>query len=300
MLSRKDFIVYSLEMNLIFQRLIKEHLFFIETSLAPVNKGEICEAKVLKKSFEELLSETVIFSNCAISEDALESNTIVTPYTLSAEEITSRLTGGEINTNITKAELGLESDPDFNYTPWLEEKVSNINDRTLNLLDEVINFKKELYDLMVNCKKFACLYPSLVEHTSYEAELYRDNLNCLQDRMLPKRTICDTLDFWNEIMRDHASFIDGLLDPTEIELKEIAHEYVEEFNKILAKNCNESNEKEIFYESLKCTKSLMEFKETATKKLIECEIKSILSPLIADHVLREANYYLKILNEIEE
>lgn len=86
---------------------MKEHLFFIEVNLPPVDASYIAEAELLKRSFEDLLGETVIFANCAIRNEVLLSNEIVTPFTLRAEEVTSRLTGASINMEITEAELGL-------------------------------------------------------------------------------------------------------------------------------------------------------------------------------------------------
>lgn len=59
-------------------------------------------------------------------------------------------------------------------------------------------------------------------------------------------------------MMEHAEFIRGLLDPSEEELIDTA---------------------------------------AGTKGLIGCEIRSIILPLLADHVLREANHYLRLLEE---
>ena len=47
--------------------------------------------------------------------------------------------------------------------------------------------------------------------------------------------------------------------------------------------------------NLKATKQIRDFKEQATKGLLECKIKSIIIPLLGDHVLREANHYLRLL-----
>ncbi|WP_313757850.1 DUF2935 domain-containing protein [Tissierella sp.] len=299
MLSRKEFIQVSLETNLFFQRIMKEHMFFIETSLPPVNSSEINEANLLKKSFEAVLAETVIFSNCAVRNEVLQSNEIVTPFTLRAEEISSQLSGASLNTEITEAEYDLRTDPNFNYTEWLEEKLYNINMRSINLLEEVINFKEKLIKSQLECKIFTTLYPLLIEHILREAKLYMGSLRSLQNRKLPDRTICDELNFWNQIMEEHLEFIDGLLDPTEENLKETAEELAEQLEKILEENCNTSNEKEILNKSLKVTEEVMTFKKAGTEGLLACKIKSIIIPLLGDHVLREANHYLRILKEIK-
>jgi len=278
---------------------MKEHMFFIETSLPPVNSSEINEANLLKKSFEAVLAETVIFSNCAVRNEVLQSNEIVTPFTLRAEEISSQLSGASLNTEITEAEYDLRTDPNFNYTEWLEEKLYNINMRSINLLEEVINFKEKLIKSQLECKIFTTLYPLLIEHILREAKLYMGSLRSLQNRKLPDRTICDELNFWNQIMEEHLEFIDGLLDPTEENLKETAEELAEQLEKILEENCNTSNEKEILNKSLKVTEEVMTFKKAGTEGLLACKIKSIIIPLLGDHVLREANHYLRILKEIK-
>ena len=45
------------------------------------------------------------------------------------------------------------------------------------------------------------------------------------------------------------------------------------------------------------TKKYIEFKTAGTEGIKECEIRSIILPLLADHVLREANHYLRILKD---
>jgi hypothetical protein len=37
------------------------------------------------------------------------------------------------------------------------------------------------------------------------------------------------------------------------------------------------------------------FKEQGAQGLLGCKVKSIILPLLADHVLREANHYFKLL-----
>ena len=48
------------------------------------------------------------------------------------------------------------------------------------------------------------------------------------------------------------------------------------------------------------TIKLRDFKKAGTEGIEECKIKSIILPLLADHVLREANHYVRILKEYKE
>lgn len=297
MLSNNEFIMISLEINLFFQRLMKEHLFFIEVSLTPAETVHIAEARALKVDFEQLLSETVHYANRAITENVINSNELVTPYTLRAEELTSMLTGAGLNTEITKAEYELEGLPvipgDY-YRESSESIIRNLNQRAIALLEKVISFKKRILTLSVECKIFITLYDELLEHIVREAEYYMELLKSLQNKELPRKTLCDELNFWNNLMGEHASFIDGMLDPTEKNLKETARAFTEGFERLVAE-CIRTAENQIRRESMQLTEGIRNFKRAGTEGILRCRIKSIIPPLLADHVLREANHYFRVL-----
>lgn len=297
MLSRREFIQESLKINLFFMRIMKEHLIFIVAALPPINEDLIHRAEILKRSMEMLLDETVDIANGAISQGALDANIIVTPYTLDAEEVISGLTGIPINTRITEKEYDLTHDRNFDYTQRLENQLENINSRARNLTEEIIDFKIMLLNLILECKVFANVYPSLIHHITEEAEMYVDLLDALEKREFPEEPFCDILDFWNHTMADHAEFINGLLDPSEEELKEIAARLTRIFEDLVA-DCRRSSRRNILDRSRRATREIVEYKRAATIGLLECEIRSMIPPLLADHVLREANYYLMILNNI--
>jgi hypothetical protein len=232
MLTTQSFVKVSLEMNLLFQRIMKEHMFFMETSLQPVEKDLIERAKTLKQGFERLLAETVDLADGALSESAIESIEFVTPYTLKAEEAAMKLTGGSINTGITKKELEFKSGVSYGRDS-LENTLSDINARSYKLLADVIAFQKKLLDLATNCKIFIAAYPELLEHITDEAEYYMEILKYLKARKRLTKTLCDELNFWNRIMAEHAQFIDGLLDPTEKSLKETAAVTADKFERLV-------------------------------------------------------------------
>ncbi len=272
---------------------MKEHLFLLQTNLQPVEGANIAKADLLKQSFERLLQETVYYANGLVSEYSLQSNEFVTSYTLQAEEITARLTGVEINTEITRAEMELVGDS-RRYEEWQKTVASDINNRSISLLQEVISFQSRLLERQLECNIFISLYPEMLEHDSREAIYYFTILKALQQKELPRKTLCEELNFWNSIMSEHAQFVDGMLDPTEKELKMTAETTAITFEKLVGK-CIKVSEEHILKSSLKATDSIRNYKEAATAGLLECKIKSIIPPLLADHVLREANHYLKLL-----
>lgn len=161
----------------------------------------------------------------------------------------------------------------------------------------------KILDDVLCCKIFTSNYPSLVEHTIEEAKLYRsyiDDIECNRD--IDEVNISKTEAFWNEIMMEHSLFIRGLLDPSEYELINTAHEFAFEFNELIQQLNNVTNVTidNVTHETLKETTRLRDFKEEGTKGIMNCNIKSLILPLLSDHVLREANHYIRILRCYEK
>lgn len=299
MLTQKEFIQKSLEVNLFFLRIMKEHLFFIETGMPHINEDLIQEADILKRSLEILLSETVDLADGAIREEVLDSNELVTPYTLEAEKVTSKLTGPRLDTDITKREMELTHDPNFDFTYWLEGQLENINMRAKNLLLDTIAYKKKVLEEVTKCELYTTLYPEMQSHLIAEAEYYLELLKGLKERKLPEKELCDILNFWNYVMMDHAQFIEGFLDPSEEDLKEMAKKFIKAYD-ILIRECERCSRRTILEKSTRATRDIVEYKMAATEGILACDIKSIILPLLADHVLREANHYLRLLKDIRE
>lgn len=274
---------------------MKEHLFFIETNLQPVAGEYIREANRLKKCFERLLYETLCYANNVVSKDSIDSFEFVTPYTLSAEEKSSRLTGASINTNITKQELSLIGTSNNVSTERLYDVINFLNQKSYYQLQEVIAFQKHLLEKSLSCQIFITLYDEMLKHDTEEAEKYLEILNCLQHfKNINEESSCRNLNFWNHIMKEHAQFVDGLLDPTEEDLKKSADTLVDKFEE-LVQTCLENSKNHAIEQSRNTTEQIAMFKSMATQGLLECKIKAIIPSLLADHILREANHYLRIL-----
>ena len=99
--------------------------------------------------------------------------------------------------------------------------------------------------------------------------------------------------FWNNIMKEHAEFIRGLLDPSENKLIMTANKFANDYNNILKKYLN--NPTTLTNISLQETINFRDFKIASEEGILNCQIKSIIIPLLADHVLREANHFIRIL-----
>ncbi|HHV38871.1 MAG TPA: DUF2935 domain-containing protein [Tepidimicrobium sp.] len=297
MLDEKRFIQISLELNLFFARIMKEHMIFMEAGLLAKNSDLILEADQLKRSFEKLLGETVDLSDGVIRQATMDSNEFVTPYTLELENMVESLTGICIDTNLTLKEMELEPNLGYNHPSQLGERVFNLNNRIINLIIEIINFKDQLLSKVEDCKIFTFIYPSMQEHLIREAKFYLNSLINLQERKMPEKDIIKTEVFWDEIMGEHAKYIRGMLDPTEEALFNEANDFAILFEKLTGETIDAVKQSivEITKKNLKATEGIKEFKSSSAEGLLACEIKSIINPLLADHVLREANRYIRVL-----
>lgn len=296
----QNYIKTTLELHIFFARIMKEHALFLQAGLMPISNDYICEAQWYKGEFEKLLSDTVRISNCMISEEILNSGEVVTPYTFGAEKKTSEFTGIVIDTNITLQELRLKADGYSYIDPNLVDCACYLNNRALQLLDGFIDFKERILCNVLSCKLFTANYPLLLEHIIREAKLYRQYVAMLQNG---QNITCEDRKkvelFWNQIMMEHALFIRGLLDPSEEELIATSNNFAQEYKKLLqeAKNMTDETIKSVTDKTITETIKYRDFKKAGTEGILGCKIKSIILPLLADHVLREANHYLRILKE---
>lgn len=298
------FVVRSLELHLFLVRIMKEHSFFLQLGFTPRDATFTEQADWFRMEYDKLLRDVVALSDGIVSKESLKSGELITQYTLEAEKVTKFYTGVDIPIDITKAEAKLEPGRYNVAKRPLVEKVAKINNRAIQLTCKLIDFKAEVLEKVEACKMFTLNYPLLIEHILREARLYLDLTKMLQKGrfMYQQRDALEQEAFWNRIMAEHAKFIRGLLDPTEEELFNLAGKFGNQFEQ-LTKDAKAAMDRQcsadkVTRNSLRATEEIREFKGQATEGLVDCNIKSIILPLLGDHTLREANHFLRILRSI--
>lgn len=294
----QNYITLSLESHLFFSRIMKEHALFLEAGFPCHNKDWIRRADFFRQQFEELLSDVIHVSNGRINCEILESCELATEFTLDAEKRTEALSQISINTEITRMQQNLSCEPQCKNNRQILPIVHQINRRSIRLLNELIRFKENILCEVSAGQLFTFNYPLLIQHILREAQLYRTTIdNLMRNQHISYKMLWGTEEFWNQIMMEHAFFIRGLLDPSEEKLIKTAHDFARDYKKLLAmaKERDDIASRELTGESLEETLKYREFKAAGTKGILNCEIASIILPLLADHVLREANHYIRIL-----
>ncbi|TVY08446.1 DUF2935 domain-containing protein [Paenibacillus cremeus] len=173
-------------------------------------------------------------------------------------------------------------------------------------------FKRKLLGLILTCQlPGANNFPLLVDHTSREANYFRNRLIELNEGKLEpvQDAIIDENVFFLRIMADHAKFISHLLDPSERKLVQQANDFSHDFDQLLfqARDLDSMRPQsqtgpiltQFLDQNRVSVKSLRDFKKAAKDLIDACKIKSIIHPLLADHVFREAERFLAIIDMFE-
>ena len=299
MISQQQYVTQSLELHLFFARIMKEHALFLEAGFTPRNPDFSRTADQYKEIFETILHNAVQLGNGVVSPQVISSGEIVTDYTLGSEQKTQNFTGIRINTDITMREGRMYGSDNPNITPQLVQQVRQLNGRARQHLDGLIDFKTTVLNNVLSCNMFTMNYPLLIEHIRREANLYRSQIVDLDNGIGIDNNVKSTELFWDQIMMEHAQFIRGLLDPTEEDLIVAANDFANDYAELLnrARSTTEMTMGGLTQYTLQETMKYRDFKEAGTRGIAECKIRSIILPLLGDHVLREANHYLRLLDQ---
>lgn len=192
------------------------------------------------------------------------------------------------------------------------EQIKRFNSEVQQAATGIFAFKRKVLGLILTCQlPGANNFPLLVDHTSREANYFRKRLIELNEgklKPLPDAIIKENV-FFLRIMADHAKFIGHLLDPSERKLVDMARNFSHDFDQLLFQATDLESMKpqsqtvslldQFLDQNRVSVVSLRDFKKTARDLIEECKIKSIIHPLLADHVFREAERFLEIIDMFE-
>lgn len=192
------------------------------------------------------------------------------------------------------------------------EQIKRFNMEVHSAVTHIWAFKRKVLGLIIQCQlPGSNNFPLLVDHVSREANYFRnrlEELNAGRLEPLPDAIIDENV-FFLRIMADHAKFIGHLLDPSERQLVEQARNFSQDFDQLLFQAIDLSGMRpqsqtqplldQFLDQNRVSVVSLRDFKKTAKELIDACRIKSIIHPLLADHVFREAERFLFIIDMFE-
>lgn len=198
-------------------------------------------------------------------------------------------------------------------TPPSVETVRKLNEDSIQLVYGFRNFKRNLLILIINCKISGFNFPLLVDHIAREAEYFMNTLQKFNQGILEpiQDAIIHENVFWLKIMMEHSRFISALLDQSERNLVTTARKFGDDFETLL--NQARDVESMLYHkkptypiigklnqDSESATEELRDFKKTGLELIKTCQIRNVINPLLADHVVREAEHFLFMIRVLEE
>lgn len=288
MLSPEEYIRKSIEYNLFWLRIMKEHAIFIESAIPPTQAPLAAQAAQFKQQFERYLTDTVRLANGVLPKETLLSGQYYTRYTEAAEQVVQKFTGIEINRNLTRSEYDIEpANPGTPLNSQREQEISVLNQRIYGQLKAFVKFKSDLFNSQRACQIFTFLYTADLEHVLREGIRYTEIINGLQNK--ENLAVKNLTEFWNQNMMEHAKSMRGLFDPSEDKNFNIADSFVNSYETLISEHTQATND------DLEHARDISYFKADTTEGLLSCKVKALMNPLYTDHLLREANHYIFLL-----
>ncbi|HZK43164.1 MAG TPA: DUF2935 domain-containing protein [Syntrophomonadaceae bacterium] len=222
---------------------------------------------------------------------------------------------------------------DLRRLPAREEVVRRFNAAVIEALGKIIDFKSRVLKGIITCKLGGNNFPLLVDHVRREAIRFRVILLRLQKGIkvpVAEEALQEEI-FWLRIMGEHAHFIAHLLDPSERPLVKQSLDFAKDFEtlRLQAEDLESMEVPRAFQnwllpekqsghclpaefddlpkpfviprlarfnnEAISLTEDIRKFKQIALQLIEKCEVLSIIPPLLADHVLREAGMAIEDL-----
>lgn len=191
--------------------------------------------------------------------------------------------------------------------------VRKLNEESIELVHGFRNFKRNLLILIINCKVSGFNFPLLVDHIAREAEYFMRSLKKFNQGILEpiQDAIINENVFWLRIMMEHSRFISALLDQSERNLVNTARKFADDFEILL--NQARDVESMLYHkkptypiigklnkDSESAATELLAFKKAGLDLIKSCQIRNVINPLLADHVVREADHFLYMIHVLEE
>ena len=293
MLSKEMYVQWSLQYNLFWLRIMKEHAIFIEATMPPPGKSLAQKADAYKQNYDQFLLTAITLSNGILPLDALQSGQFYTQFTEGAEQDAEKYTGISTRPDITRKEYDVAPIyGELSITGNLEQDVNHLNQSVLTLTESFIQFQSDLLNDRASCRLFTMMYTGDILHVLMEAKRYQMILAALQNR--DENAIEDYKTFWTNNMADHVKVMRGQFDPTEATYFNKANQLAELFDTLSQEETN-ANTYPSNQELLMSTNEVRDFKADTTDAIMRCKVQSIMLALYTDHLLREANHFIYLM-----
>lgn len=300
-MTDSEFIQQSIESNLIYCGSMMEFAYSLGFSFLEKNKDIEEEVYRFYTRFKKQILKTINIANENISKELLESNILYTEYMIPLYKLGEELTGKKADIEVIKALMNLVPGNIEVNNDMLQE-VNNINNNTLKLLKEYIDFLTYLANQISKLNLFIFKYNMYVDDVKKRAVFYYENLYRIINKEIVTVIMIDrNINNIKNIMERNSLFINGFVNQSEEDVIMQARNFEVAFNELdlnINDNLNIEEIKKIYNSTISLTDSFIYFIEALIRQLLNKKIQFIVGPTYLDICLRAANdfkYNLKLM-----
>ncbi|WP_035099790.1 DUF2935 domain-containing protein [Aneurinibacillus terranovensis] len=224
---------------------------------------------------------------------------------------------------VDQVKLVQEVDRYYYLFQKFEDRTEQLNDRckpelmirtnmeVYHTTSQMWEFNREILGLILSGKIICHTYPLVIDHFSREAAYFMNRLEQLNKGTfapLPDAIINENI-FFLRLMADHAKFISHLLDPSERDLVIQAGEFSYQFDQLLYQTVDLESMRphsqnvpmlvQLLDENKSYVVTFRNFKKDLREAITSRKIRSIIHPMLADHMYRESEHFLYVLDHFK-
>lgn len=297
MLDNKQIYEQSLVNHLYFAGSIRSFCTTIGLTFFKNNQDYIDRAIALGYRATDIINLTIQYMNKEISQAILDSDVYITPYTRDIDDLTQKLFSVSLEIQVDQDMQILKTRGLVTYNNETMQKINDLNNQSLVLINDFKNFCKEIKTKLDNQELFSYLYPDFFNYMYEEIAVYgRDIERILSKKDYTNFYLSEYAYYFNELLRKSALYVRGLLDTSHQDIFDMASFYVNAFASLTEKYLKKTGATDnLRLETERLVANYQAYISNVIERLLKAEIYFITPSVTLDNFLTNINVYLFIL-----
>lgn len=296
MLDNKQLYEQSLVNHIYFAGTIRSFCTSIGLTFFRNNQDYIDMAISLGRRATKITDLTIEYMNNILASEVLKNEVYITKYTKDIDDLTEKLFGINMELQIDKDISVLKSRKDVNYDNKTMQKIDELNNEALILINDFKDFCLEIRNKIDKQNLFSYLYPDFFNYMYEEISVYgRDIERILSKKDYTAFYLSEYAYYFNELLRKSAEYIRGFLDTSHQDVYDMATFYIDAFQDLTEKYLKKNNDSNLSIETERIVSNYKDFVSNIIERLLLAKLYFITPPVTIDNFLTNVNVYLLIL-----
>ena len=296
MLDNKQIFQESLANHIFFAGSIRSFCTTIGLTFFKNNQDYIDRAIALGRRATEITNLTIEYMNDELANETLQSEVYITKYTKDIDLLTEKLFDVDLEMQVDEDVNTLKSRGKVEYNSQTMDKIDELNNQALILVNDFKNFCSEIKNKLDNQELFSYLYPDYFQYMFDNISVYgRDLERILSKKDYTEFYLGEYAFYFNELLRKSAEYIRGFLDTSHQDVFDMATFYIDAFNNLIDKYLRNRTDTSLTLETERLVENYKDFVSNVIERILKAELYFITPPVTIDNFLTNINVYIVIL-----